>query len=82
MNILKRADELVNGPRQENYGPPSENYARAAQFWSAILGVDVTPSQVVLCMIGIKMAREIHKHKTDNLVDIAGYAAVLEMLEE
>lgn len=33
-------------------------------------------------MIALKMAREMNKSKRDNLVDIAGYAGVLEKLSK
>jgi hypothetical protein len=29
---------------------------------------------IPLCMVAIKLARQSHHHKRDNLVDIAGYA--------
>jgi hypothetical protein len=42
----------------------------------------VSPMQVALCLIQLKVAREVHAPKRDNLVDIAGYARVMEMLSE
>ena len=51
-------------------------------MWSAILGQEVTPAQVGLCMIAVKVSRECHKPKRDNLVDIAGYAETVRMVRE
>ncbi len=34
----------------------------------------ITATDVPLCMIAVKLARQVHRHKRDNLVDIAGYA--------
>jgi hypothetical protein len=39
----------------------------------------VTPSQVVLCLIDLKLARLGHDPAhADSILDVAGYAAVLE----
>lgn len=77
-NILQEADRIVDGDRQADYGPVRHDFARIAGFWSVILGVPVMPRDVPLCMIALKMSREICKHKRDNLVDMAGYARTLE----
>jgi hypothetical protein len=39
----------------------------------------VTPAQVVLCMIDLKLERLAHNPKhQDSIVDVAGFAAVLQ----
>lgn len=80
--ITAEANELVMGARQNAYGHPYDDFNRTAKIWSAIINVDVTPQQVALCMIGIKISRECNKHKRDNLVDIAGYAETCNMVNE
>jgi Domain of unknown function (DUF6378)/Domain of unknown function (DUF4406) len=80
--VCQEADRLVAHDRQSTYGHPREDFARTGKIWSAILGVDVTPEQVALCMIGVKMSRECHKAKRDNAVDICGYAKCLDMVRE
>jgi len=62
--------------RGENYGGVRENHQRIAALWSVVLGQDVTPEQVVLCMTCLKVARlmETPDHE-DSWVDIAGYGA-------
>ncbi len=79
-SILHEAHTLVHGVRGEDYGHPYHDFSRTAKIWSAILGVDVTPEQVALCMIGVKMSRECNRPKRDNRVDIAGYAEALDMV--
>jgi hypothetical protein len=80
--ILEEAAGLVDGPRNEAYGHPREDFARTAVMWGAILGCDVTAEQVGLCMVALKISRECHCHKRDNLVDGAGYFRTVEKLHE
>ena len=74
--ILDEAKRLVYGARNAEYGHPHDDMSRTAKIWSAILGIDVTPEQVGLCMCGVKISRQVNKRKRDNLVDLAGYAEV------
>lgn len=80
MDILLEARELVTGDRQDDYGNAAFNYDLMARMWSVILGFEVTPTQVVMCLIGMKLTREVIKHKRDNLVDLAGYAHILDLV--
>lgn len=75
-SVCEKANRLVGGERQWSYDHPWDNCSKIGQMWSALLGIEVEPRQVALCMIAVKLAREAHKHKEDNLVDIAGYAQV------
>jgi hypothetical protein len=78
-NVLKEADELIVGDRNNDYDHPLDNFTRIAKIWSAILGIEVTYQQVALCMVGVKIAREAYKPKKDNRVDGAGYLGALDM---
>ena len=52
--------------------------SRSLQRWSLTLGTKVSPAQVVLCLIDLKLARLARDPKhLDSQVDVAGYAAVL-----
>lgn len=79
--ILDEAAALVDGPREVAYGSPLDNWGRTAQIMSAILEVEVTPEQAALCLVGVKLARCVNKIGRDNLVDIAGYARVVERIQ-
>lgn len=57
MSILTEAEGLINGDRQKAYAHPWENFSQTAALWSPILGVQVTPEQVALCMIQVKNYR-------------------------
>lgn len=79
---LFRASDLVHGERGADYGHPYEDFSRTALMWSAILGINVVPADVAMCMIAVKLSREVNRPKYDNLVDIAGYAETLHMVRE
>lgn len=82
VSILKTAEDLVGGDRGQDYGHPFKDFSVTAKIWSAILGCDVSPEQVALCMIGVKISRLCHSYKDDSCVDIAGYARTLQMVHE
>ena len=79
VTLQGRALGLVHGDRGGSYGHPLDDYTRTAKLWSAILGVYVTAEQALLCMIAVKISRECHRHKDDNLIDLVGYAECLSM---
>lgn len=75
--ILRTAGNLITGQRAKDYGDAGANFQRIANLWSPILGKDVTPEQVALCMAQVKIARLITSpaHE-DSWIDLAGYAAL------
>ena len=76
--ILEEAQRLVFGPRQAAYGHPLDDLTRTGRIWGAILGIpDVPAETVALCMVGVKVSREVNAHARDNLVDVAGYVQVV-----
>lgn len=81
-SILEEARRIVHGDRGENYGHPFEDFSRTAKIWSAIMDIEVTPEQVALCMIGVKISREVNRPKRDNIVDGAGYFETLDMVKK
>lgn len=76
--ITEKARRLVFGERGEKYGHPVPEAARIAALWSAYLAFELRPEDYPVMMMLVKIAREAHAHQTDNLIDIAGYAEVLE----
>lgn len=81
-NPLRVAMSLVDGDRQNDYGHPLDDFSKTAKIWSAILGIEVTPKQVALCMIGVKISREVNRPKDDNLIDMAGYVQTAWMVDD
>jgi hypothetical protein len=81
-SILAEAFQIINGPRRDAYGPARESFDRIAAMWSVLLKTTVTAAQVGQCMVAFKLAREANKHSRDNLVDIVGYTALMEELNQ
>jgi hypothetical protein len=75
--LLEHAGGLVNR-RRTDYGEPVDLFEQVAQRWSLTLGTEVSPAQVVLCLIDLKVARLTHDPRhLDSITDIAGYAGCL-----
>lgn len=76
-NMLNIAATVV-AERHEQYGSAKPLFDHIAKRWSLVLGVEVAPEQVALCLIDLKMARLVHNpDHHDSIIDVAGYAALL-----
>lgn len=89
--ILEEAARLVIGNRRDSYGHPKDDFDRTGRMWGAILsewalktqGKEPIPAELVaLCMIALKVSREVHTQKRDNLVDVCGYAYTCQLVYE
>ena len=64
--------------RRANYGLAKHHFREVARRWSMTLGQQITPQQVVMCLIELKLARlKENPAHLDSIIDIAGYAAVM-----
>lgn len=79
---MDEAKQLICGVRRMDYGGVEESFNDVAQAWSLLFDITVTPEQVTLAMVLLKVFREKRNHKHDNLVDIAGYAALADYIAE
>lgn len=76
-DVLTTATNLVTGDRADAYGPAAEHFDTVAAMWSQIIGVDIRPDQVTMCLTLLKMVRANHDPaRPDNWVDMAGYASL------
>ena len=90
LNVLEEANDIVHGNRNEAYGHPKDNHTTTALFFSHFLqrkyGVGTTPllDAEDVCFFNIlqKISRSAESYRRDNLVDIAGYAANIEMIKD
>lgn len=71
--ILQEALSLVNAERLDDYGTPADSFGRIAAMWSAYLDRPLSCRDVACLMALLKLGREAHRHKRDNLLDAAGY---------
>lgn len=78
--ILEEAARITSQDRNEAYGNAIDNFTDIAIGWNVILkndlrdGVRITPDQVALMMVWMKISRQLKHDKRDNWVDMAGYA--------
>ena len=77
-SVLLEAEGLVNGPRAKAYDSPEKNFERIAAIAKVLIRRHITPSECVMVLIAVKLARESHMHKRDNIVDACGYLEILE----
>lgn len=86
--VLDEAGELISGERAADYGPAEENFQTIANLWQDYLytavGVEsvISAQDVAHLLILMKIARQANGHKRDNLVDIAGYAALSQRIKK
>ena len=75
--LLEQAASVVR-ERRRTYGQSRELFERVAVRWSQLLGATVTPAQVVVCLVDLKVARLAHDPRhLDSIADAAGSAAIL-----
>jgi hypothetical protein len=85
--LFKDASNTINGERQTMYGEPEDSFFVIGSLWGEYLRtrydveLQIKPDDVAFMMVQYKMAREMNQHKRDNLVDIVGYAGILDDME-
>ena len=78
--LLLEANELINGPRQAEYGAPNQDFKRTADMWTGLFQYKLKESErfrtedVAWAMILLKASRGQHGRKRDNFLDAAGYS--------
>ena len=82
MNILERADQIVNHRSEEKermYGPFSKSMERAAAIYNAASpeNEQISVRGMYRAMIALKLSREAYSHREDNLLDAAAYIGAL-----
>lgn len=80
---LDEAAALINGPRQEAYGHPRENFTRLAERMTQVVGKDVSAYQAAQILAELKLARLANGFQRDSVVDAIAYLALMmELVDE
>ena len=82
-SILSEAEEIVNGSRHSDYGDAANNFHRIANIVNSMypqLGINA--QQCCAVLMAVKLIREGFRHKRDNLVDLCGYAHVMNEIND
>ena len=83
LSILEEAGQAIHGDRNHDYGHPIINHSITADLWSTYLQCEITAEQVCMMNILQKVSRSASGVMTrDTLVDIAGYAGNVEMIQD
>lgn len=87
MTVLKEANTIIYGDREQTYGHPSKNLTAIATMWNAYLSNannrTLTAQDVCAMMVLVKTARLANSpNHRDSVVDICGYAALIERCDE
>lgn len=89
MSVLDEAKEIIYGDREKTYGHPSKNLKAIARMWNSYLTSrlniesQLNEKDVAVLMVLLKGARLANdpSHR-DSVVDICGYAALIERCDE
>lgn len=84
-DVLEEAARLITGDRNNQYGPPTQDFRRTADALTAMgyrrldtdeqTSLDLVPSDIALMVGMVKISRLMHgRDKRDNWTDLAGYA--------
>ena len=82
MNILEKADQIVNHRSEEKermYGPFNKSMERATAIYNAASpdNEQITVRGMYRALIALKLSREAFAHREDNLLDAAAYIGAL-----
>lgn len=80
MNILLKASQIIYDraeEKQRQYGPMSKTNEQAAKIASVLCNKDISTIDVYYVIMSLKLARQAHSHKEDNLLDLVAYTAGL-----
>ncbi len=85
MSILEEANEIVGGSRKVDYTPEHEglvskaaqSFTLAVELFNSWTGLSLTEEHGAQFMMALKMSRFRGGFKKDHLVDLVGYASML-----
>lgn len=84
-NILLKANEIVYERSEEKnrqYGDFIQSMTKMSRIATEMCNKEITVEDCYKIMVALKLSREAHKHKEDNLLDIVAYLASLNEYEK
>jgi len=81
-DLLDVASELVYGDRAAQYGDAGKHFRDVADAFYALTKTVIQTSDIPLLMVLIKLSRQEHKRKDDNIIDAMGYLAIMADISE
>lgn len=82
-SILSEAEDIVNGSRQSDYGDAANNFRRIANIVNSMYPqLNINAQQCCAVLMAVKLIREGFRHKRDNLVDLCGYAHIMNEIND
>jgi hypothetical protein len=83
--ILLEAHTLITSDRQKDYGHPADDYAKVAEIFNGLTGVQLSVEEAVMFPLAMKLARirtarDHDRWHHDSVVDAAGYLGCLAMI--
>jgi hypothetical protein len=89
VSVLDEAVRIVHGPRRKEYGHPLDNHTLTADYYNGYLrkrypGIQITAEDVCILNLLQKVSRMATTNTItrDGLVDICGYAANVELVQD
>lgn len=80
-SILEEAHEITSD-NTRGYESPQVSFAKIAKIASVLTGKELTGRDICFMFMAVKLQREAYRHKRDNLVDLAGYANLMDGLHD
>lgn len=81
-SILQEAERITTNSRKEQYGNVEQSFSTYKNILKSTFNIELTEIEIVKVLMAIKLGREQYQHKRDNLVDLCGYAKLLQQLED
>ena len=81
MSVIAKAHQIVemrSEEKERQYGPFSETMSRATELFNLMTDKEIDVEDMYLAMVAIKLARQAHAHKEDNLIDAIAYLGGLD----
>ena len=75
--FLEKANMLIAGDREKDYGDKVHNHNNIAKLWSAYKDIEITAHDVAVMMVLLKIARtKLGEISEDTYIDMSAYGAI------